>query len=93
LRTFNFNFFEEIPLDNTPPLVAGLISICFLLGCYFLPTIVAWLRYHRQAVAIFVLNLLLGWTVLGWIAALVWAFIKPAPPPTVIVQQPPASMS
>lgn len=41
---------------------------------YFLPTVVASLRQHLQTVAIFVLNLLLGWTLLGWVAALVWAF-------------------
>jgi Superinfection immunity protein len=30
-------------------------------------------RHHRNAAAIFLINLLLGWTVLGWIAALVWS--------------------
>ena len=40
---------------------------------YFLPWMVARGRVHRQRNAIAVLNLFLGWTVLGWIAALVWA--------------------
>jgi Superinfection immunity protein len=40
---------------------------------YLLPTLVAAWRSHHQTAAIFVLNLLLGWTVLGWIIALVWA--------------------
>jgi hypothetical protein len=40
---------------------------------YFLPTLVALLRAHRNASAIFVLNLLTGWTLLGWIVALVWS--------------------
>ena len=40
---------------------------------YFLPGMIAIERKHHQAAAIFMLNLLLGWTVLGWIAALVWA--------------------
>ena len=57
---------------------------------YFLPTIIAVIRHHRQTLAIFVLNLLLGWTVLGWIGAFIWSLIKPAPTvQTVIVQQPP----
>lgn len=53
---------------------------------YFAPCGVAYARRHRQLLAIFVLNLLLGWTVLGWIAALIWACIKPAPGPVIIHQ-------
>jgi hypothetical protein len=45
---------------------------------YFLPAIVAFGRHHRNGVAIFVLNLLAGWTGIGWLVAIVWAFTKPA---------------
>lgn len=41
---------------------------------YLLPTICAWNRRHRNDRAIFVLNLLLGWTLIGWILAMVWAW-------------------
>ena len=41
---------------------------------YFLPTIVALLREKYDRVSIFLLNLFLGWTVIGWIVAMVWAF-------------------
>jgi hypothetical protein len=40
---------------------------------YFLPAIVAGFRDHRNTGAVFVLNLLLGWTFIGWVIALVWA--------------------
>jgi len=40
---------------------------------YFLPTIIAMARSKRDAMAIFLLNLFLGWSVIGWIVALVWA--------------------
>jgi hypothetical protein len=40
---------------------------------YFLPTIVALARHKRNAVSILLLNLFLGWTLVGWIIALVWA--------------------
>ncbi|MGI9250118.1 MAG: superinfection immunity protein [Pseudohongiellaceae bacterium] len=43
------------------------------LALYFLPFLVANGRGHPQVVAIFALNLLLGWTLLGWIAAFVWS--------------------
>ncbi|MES2219395.1 MAG: superinfection immunity protein [Acidobacteriota bacterium] len=43
-----------------------------LFGClYFLPTIIG--RRKRNVVAIFVLNLFLGWSGLGWIVALIWS--------------------
>ena len=41
---------------------------------HFLPTIIAGLRGSRSVVGIFLLNLFLSWTVIGWIVALVWAF-------------------
>lgn len=46
------------------------------LGIYFLPFIVALMRDNKQKLAIFFLNLFLGWTLLGWVGALVWACIK-----------------
>lgn len=40
---------------------------------HFLPTIIAGIRQSRNVVGIFLLNLFLGWTVIGWVVALVWA--------------------
>lgn len=40
---------------------------------YFLPTIIALVRSKRDTLAIFLLNFFLGWSVIGWIVALVWA--------------------
>jgi hypothetical protein len=51
----------------------GIVTLFLFLVFYFLPWIWAGLRGHHQRSAIAVLNLLLGWTVLGWIIALVWA--------------------
>ena len=53
-------------------MVAIFLVISFLFF-YFIPFIVAHERRHRNYEAIGALNALLGWTVLGWIAALVWA--------------------
>ena len=44
------------------------------IALYFLPAIIAKVRNHSNVLAVFILNLFLGWTFLGWIAALVWAF-------------------
>jgi len=40
---------------------------------YFLPSIVGLARGKRNLGSIFLLNLLLGWTMVGWVVALVWA--------------------
>ncbi len=40
---------------------------------YFIPTAVAYQKKKKNTGAILALNLLLGWTVLGWIIALIWA--------------------
>lgn len=40
---------------------------------YLLPAIVAVARRHRSAGGIIVVDILLGWTILGWVAALAWS--------------------
>ena len=57
----------------------GLIALFIAAAVYFVPTIVAKLRNHHNTVAIFLVNLFLGWSLLGWVAALVWAVVKPPP--------------
>jgi hypothetical protein len=49
-----------------------IIIICVVVA-YILPGIIATMRQHHQAGAIFALNLFAGWTLIGWIASLVWA--------------------
>jgi hypothetical protein len=53
---------------------AGRLVVVLTAALYFAPTLVAQGRRHHQAGAIFVLSLFLGWTLLGWVVALVWAF-------------------
>jgi hypothetical protein len=51
--------------------------ILFLIAsilAYFIPTIVAYSREHHNKFPIFLVNLLFGWTFVGWAVALVWAF-------------------
>ena len=40
---------------------------------YFLPSIIAFARSKRDTSAIVLLNFFLGWTLIGWVVALVWA--------------------
>ena len=56
--------FEKDPFYTGPLLI---------LLFYFLPIGVAALRKHNSLLSIIVTNLWLGWTVIGWIVALIWA--------------------
>jgi hypothetical protein len=62
----------------------GLLIITLSLGLYLLPTFVCCTRAHHQTLAIIVLNIVGGWTGVGWLIALVWACTavqSPQPPP------------
>lgn len=65
--------------------IALLIMFFIWTALYFLPTIVALMRKHNVA-SILLLNLFLGWTVIGWIIALVMAFGQQAQATTIINQ-------
>jgi hypothetical protein len=43
----------------------------FFLLLYFLPSLIG--RDKKDALAIFLVNLLFGWTLIGWVLALLWA--------------------
>jgi hypothetical protein len=64
-----------------------LIVIVVLIGLYCLPAIIAHVRNHENKTAIAVLNLFAGWTFVGWIVALVWAFVNKQKPPVIVVQK------
>ena len=49
------------------------VMVPLFLIAYFIPFFVAAGRKHRFSTAIGLINLLLGWTVIGWLAAIIWA--------------------
>lgn len=49
------------------------VNVFLLFFLYFAPTMVAY--KHRQVKSIFVVNLFLGWTLIGWCFAFSWASI------------------
>lgn len=55
------------------------VGIVIAAALYFVPSIVAAVRHHHRARAIFLLNLFLGLTLIGWIGALWWACTDPHP--------------
>lgn len=64
-------------MEDAVSAIVGLVLVVFFIGitgaAYFFPTLVAYLRKHPQTLAIGLLNLFLGWTFLGWVAALIWS--------------------
>ena len=53
-----------------------LLMIASIFAVYFLPSLIAFAREHKNKLAIFLLNLLLGWTVFGWVSSLVWSVVR-----------------
>lgn len=54
-------------------------SSCFFIfapALYMLPTFEAWKNKHPNLSSITLLNIFLGWSILGWIVAVIWAFKK-----------------
>lgn len=72
-------------MDETAVVIL-IIVVAFI---YFMPTIVAAIDKKQNAAAIFLLNLFLGWTLIGWVAALVWAATKDMQPTIVDKPSPP----
>ena len=58
-----------------------MLSLLILAALYFLPSILG--RDKRDAMGIFLVNLLLGWTLIGWVVAFLWAIAADRPVPVV----------
>ena len=64
-------------METTGDPVMGLVILGAIIGVYFFPTICAMSRHCRGRGAIFFLNLLIGWTFVGWIVTFIWANAAP----------------
>ena len=40
---------------------------------YILPSVIAFSRNHHNALPICLVNLFMGWTILGWFISLIWS--------------------
>ncbi len=64
----------------------GLILIVLFIIAYFLPSAVSIIRDHKQTMPIMIVNILLGWTFVGWVIALAWACMEEEKEENVNVQ-------
>ena len=49
------------------------LAICIGLPLYFAPTIIAFSRGKQNRYPIALVNLVMGWTVFGWVGTMAWA--------------------
>ncbi len=54
--------------------LATAILLLIVFFIYFLPSFVG--RKKKNASAIFILNFFFGWSIIGWVVALIWAVTK-----------------
>jgi MFS family permease len=59
-------------------LAQGVVAIVAML-VYFAPSIVADRRGRRNVLLLALMNALLGWTIVGWLVTLYWAFHRDSP--------------
>lgn len=62
-----------MPFRIGPWEIALLLFMLPALAIYLIPTIIAIVRHARNIVGIILLNIFGGWTLVGWIIALVWS--------------------
>ena len=60
-------------VDGICNLIGFWLVVGFMFGIYLAPLIIAIVRDHHRLPWIGLLNFAAGWTVVGWIAALVWS--------------------
>lgn len=58
---------------QNPISTTEIIFVSLSLFFYFAPALIAVWRNHRNGMSIFLTNLFFGWTVLGWLIALIWS--------------------
>ena len=59
--------------DNT----TTVIMLMLVVALYMLPTFLAFSREHPRRHDLAVVNIVLGWTLIGWIGVFLWALLTP----------------
>jgi hypothetical protein len=67
-------------------LIAVMSFLLFLFVMYWLPTLIAVVRGTHSALGIAMLNFFFGWTVIGWVMALIWALASNTNPHVIVIE-------
>ena len=68
-------FAQSVSGLNTGRVIQEILLLVFLAGIYVLPTVLTILRNHPEKKSVIILNLCFGWTLLGWLIAMVWSVL------------------
>jgi hypothetical protein len=63
----------------------GILIFAMIVGVYAVPSVVAGIRHVPDFGSVLVINVLLGWTFIGWVVALAMAMRSTQRPPVQIV--------
>jgi Superinfection immunity protein len=74
----------ECFVDGVSNLIGFYLVLGSMLGLYTAPLIIAMVRDHHRLPWIGLLNLAAGWTIVGWIAALVWSVTAISQPEAIM---------
>lgn len=88
LSAYGYSMGQHSDLNGFGKLMVGVSFITIPL-LYLLPTIEAFQRDKTNATSVALVNVLLGWTLLGWVVALVWS-LQDSSPTTVVLQDAPS---
>lgn len=77
LTAVSFRLSNDLPSDSKTAQSLGIMAIVFGLALYMLPTVEAYSRKYENAQTVALVNVLLGWTILGWLVAYIWSFRNP----------------
>jgi hypothetical protein len=68
----------EAMFDSTTTIIMLILVVLI----YMLPTLIAFGRDHPRRMDLAVVNILFGWTLIGWLAVFFWAVLaRPEPQP------------
>ena len=64
-------------MQNHPLVLA--VALAAVVAVYFLPSLIADRRHRTDLLILALFNAVLGWTVMGWLLALLWALQRNPP--------------
>jgi len=71
-------------IDGICNLIGFYVVLIMMFGIYIAPLIIAMVRDHHRLPRIGLVNFAAGWTVVGWIAALLWSVTGIRQPAAII---------
>ena len=79
---------SEVTDEDVEAFGFAMLFLLFLaLGIYFIPTSIAMMRGSNLTAAILVVNLFFGWTIIGWVGALVMAVLPKQKDQVIYINQ------